>query len=112
MATAYLQCVEESCSGRYPLDSAEHRCAACSGLLDVRYDMPSVDAQALRKEWEQRKSGTAVVDQSGVWRFRELLPFVPEGRKVVSLSEGRTPLVEVQRTGEWSGGVRLSVKHQ
>src|SRR6202030_2372862 len=31
---------------------------------------------------------------------------------VISLSEGRTPLLEVARTGEWAGGVQLSVKHQ
>ena len=53
----------------------------------------------------------AVTDQSGVWRFRELLPFVPPGAEVISLSEGRTPLVEVNRTGEWAG-VQLSIKHQ
>ena len=51
-------------------------------------------------------------DQSGVWRFRELLPFVPPGKNVVSLLEGRTPLIEVRRTGEWVGGMQLAVKHQ
>jgi threonine synthase len=52
------------------------------------------------------------MDQSGVWRFRELLPFLPEGGKPVSLLEGRTPLIEVRRTGEWAGGAQLAVKHQ
>ncbi len=31
---------------------------------------------------------------------------------MVSLLEGRTPLVEVARTGSWAGGVRLAIKHQ
>src|SRR3990172_6809676 len=110
MPTAYLQCVDESCRRRYPLDSKEHVCAACQNLLDVSYDFPHADPRALRETWAQRKASSAVVDQSGVWRFRELLPFVPEGREVVSLLEGRTPLVEVARTGSWAGGVRLSVK--
>src|SRR5579862_5607300 len=112
MSTAYLQCMEESCQRRYPLDNGEHQCAACSGLLDVRYEFTPEQPAALRRTWEQRKTGSAVQDQSGVWRFRELLPFVPPSRDVVSLLEGRTPLVEVARTGSWAGGVRLSVKHQ
>jgi threonine synthase len=112
MSTAYLQCMEESCGRRYPLDNPEHQCAACDGLLDVRYEFAPADPVAMRRTWEQRKAGSSVMDQSGVWRFRELLPFVPAGREVVSLSEGRTPLVEVARTGRWVGGVRLAVKHQ
>src|SRR5262249_10954058 len=38
--------------------------------------------------------------------------FVPSGKKIVSLSEGRTPLVEVPETGTWAGGVHVAVKHQ
>src|SRR2546427_10586129 len=70
-----------------------------------------MDPLWLRELWQQRKTSSAIIDQSGVWRFRELLPFVPAGAEVVSLSEGRTPLVEVDRTGDWAG-VRLSIKHQ
>jgi threonine synthase len=112
MSAAYLQCVDENCRRRYPLENKEHVCPACKNLLDVAYDFPAIDPGALRRAWSQRKAGTAVADQSGVWRFRELLPFVPEGRDVVSLLEGRTPLIEVRRAGEWAGGVQLSVKHQ
>lgn len=112
MSSAYLQCMEDRCRQTYPLDSADHQCKACGGLLDVRYEFAPVKPEALRRTWEERRSGSTVLDQSGVWRFRELLPFVPAGKDVVSLSEGRTPLVEVTRTGKWAGGVRLSVKHQ
>jgi threonine synthase len=112
MPQAYLQCIEEGCRKRYPLDNKEHVCAACKNLLDVAYDFPPADPAALRRVWTGRKSSIALVDQSGVWRFRELLPFVPEGTDVISLMEGRTPLIEVRRTGEWAGGVQLAVKHQ
>jgi threonine synthase len=111
MNSAFLQCIEQSCQRRYPLDAKEHQCLACGGLLDVRYDFSRLDSKSLRNLWQQRKMSSAIVDQSGVWRFRELLPFVPAGGEVISLSEGRTPLIEVNRTGEWAG-VRLSVKHQ
>jgi threonine synthase len=112
MALAYLQCIGENCRKRYALESKDHVCTSCGNLLDVAYDFPAVDPAALRQTWAKRKSGSAVVDQSGVWRFRELLPFVPEGADVVSLLEGRTPLIEVRRTGDWAGGVELAVKHQ
>ncbi len=112
MTSAWLQCIEESCGERLPLHSKEHTCPRCGGLLDVEYDFGALDPQQLRDTWQQRKTSTAVEDQSGVWRFRELLPFVPSAKRVVSLIEGQTPLVEVERTGEWAGGVRLSVKHQ
>src|SRR3954470_8714338 len=109
---AYLQCVDETCARRYPLDSKEHICAACQGLLDVAYVFWQTDAAALRQTWAQRKTSSAVSDQSGVWRFRELLPFTREDSEIVSLLEGRTPLIEVRRTGDWVGGVQLAVKHQ
>ena len=111
MTSAFLQCIEKGCQGRYPLETKEHQCAACGGLLDVQYDFSRMDTLWLRELWQQRKTSSAIIDQSGVWRFRELLPFVPAGAEVVSLSEGRTPLVEVNRTGDWAG-VRLSIKHQ
>ena len=37
---------------------------------------------------------------------------MPQWAGVVSLSEGRTPLIDAPRTGEWIGGVRLAAKHQ
>ncbi len=112
MNSAFLHCIEQSCGQRYPLDARAHQCRACGGLLDVQYDFSAIDSCSLRKLWEKRKSSSALVDQSGVWRFRELLPFVPVGTDVVSLSEGRTPLIDVYRAGEWAGGVQLTIKHQ
>ena len=42
MSAAYLECADESCRQRYPLDNREHLCATCGGLLDVRYDFAPV----------------------------------------------------------------------
>ncbi len=111
MTSPFLQCIEPACEQRYPLDAKEYQCPACGGLLDVQYDFAPIDPSSLRELWLRRKMSSAILDQSGVWRFRELLPFVPLGAEVVSLSEGRTPLLDVNRTGEWAG-VRLSIKHQ
>lgn len=52
------------------------------------------------------------IDRSGVWRFRELLPFLEEGTQIVTLAEGSTPLLNAEHASEWAGGVRLAIKHQ
>jgi threonine synthase len=112
MATAFLQCIEESCRRRHSLEASEYRCDSCGGLLDVEYEMAAPDRAALLANWQGRKASGLVEDQSGVWRFREMLPFVAAGQGVVTLAEGNTPLVQAARAGEWAGGVNLTVKHQ
>jgi threonine synthase len=112
MATAFLQCIEESCRRRHSLEAGEYRCDSCGGLLDVEYEMAAPDRAALLATWQGRKASGLVEDQSGVWRFREMLPFVAAGQGVVTLAEGNTPLVQAARAGEWAGGVNLTVKHQ
>jgi threonine synthase len=52
------------------------------------------------------------VDQSGVWRFRELLPIVRDVERVVTLREGNTPLYEMPRCAEIVGVDWLLAKHQ
>ena len=52
------------------------------------------------------------VDQSGVWRFRELLPIVRDVDRVVTLREGNTPLYEMPRSAELAGVDWLLAKHQ
>jgi len=82
----------------------------------VQYDFSGLDAAALRRLWQQRRSSNDPLDRSGVWRFRELVNFLEPGSlavgTLVSLSEGRTPLLDAPRAGRWAGDLRLSVKHQ
>jgi threonine synthase len=112
MTTAFLQCIEDGCHRRHSVELRHYQCEACGGLLEVQYDAPPIAAQSLRQTWRARKSSCSIEDQSGVWRFRELLPFVPEGKSVVTLGEGRTPLLDVPNAGQWAGGVQLAIKHQ
>jgi threonine synthase len=51
------------------------------------------------------------VDQSGVWRFRDLLPIVA-AEQVVTLREGNTPLYELPRCAQMLGMNWLLAKHQ
>jgi threonine synthase len=47
-----------------------------------------------------------------VWRFRELLPALPEWGKVITLHEGNTPVYEMPRCARGAGVERLFAKHQ
>ena len=112
MSFTYLQCIEEACGRRQDPNQDLHACEFCGGLLDVRYEFGSLEPEALRHTWRERRRSDEPMDRSGVWRFRELIPFVDSSAKIISLSEGSTPQVEVPRSGEWAGPVRLTIKHQ
>jgi len=95
--------------------SSDFRCPLCQGLYEVVYpwsqdvgthavgapDLPSdvrlPNPSALRWLWQERRTSTMAVDQSGVWRFRDLLPIVDNMDKVVTLREGNTPLYELPK---------------
>lgn len=112
MTQAYLECIEPSCGRRHALGLKSFECATCGGLLDVKYDFEPLDPGALRTTWRERRLGGGPADASGVWRFRELVPFTQQGARLVTLAEGSTPQVEARRAGEWAGDLKLAVKHQ
>ena len=62
--------------------------------------------------WRGRRLSREALDRSGVWRFRELLPFMADERHVVTLEEGNTPLYHLPRCGKSLGVERLFAKHQ
>jgi len=53
-----------------------------------------------------------LLDLSGVWRFRELLPAPESADFVISLREGNTPLYELPQSSRITGVSRLYAKHQ
>jgi threonine synthase len=112
MSSAYLQCIEEACQRRQNPKKEGHACAFCGGLLEVKYEFAPFDPEQLRRTWHQRRLSGEPIDRSGVWRFRELIPLVEPGARIISLSEGSTPLVGTRRTGWWAGPVHLTIKHQ
>ncbi len=112
MSSAYLQCIEECCRRRQDSKKEGYSCAACGGSLEVKYEFESIDPEELRHVWHQRRLSGEPIDRSGVWRFRELIPFVEPGNRIISLSEGSTPLVGTRRAGWWAGPVHLTIKHQ
>ena len=82
-------------------------------MLDVAYTIrSSYSAEDYKQEFRARKTSPDPLDRSGVWRFRELLPFVADPSKVVTLSEGNTPIYSAPRSAGYAGLDALRFKHQ
>ena len=111
-ATCWTACVR-GCEGRYPIDRTPHECPTCGGLMDVEHDVDalrSLDAEEWKVLLRSRAASMAGISSSGVWSKREwVLPAI-EDRNIVSLGEGRTPLVRLPRLAESLGVGELQVK--
>ena len=51
-------------------------------------------------------------DRSGVWRYRDLFPFLEPHDRIVTLSEGNTPLLPAPYAARYGGLDHLTFKHQ
>lgn len=97
----------------------DFRCAQCGELFEVEYpgwverrgpDRPNPGA--LKWLWRERRCSSETLDQSGVWRFRELLPILESFGNAVTLREGNTPLYHLPRSAKALGIDQLFAKHQ
>ena len=70
---SYLKCVNQKCGKEYPILSTDFKCS-CSNLLDVKYkNSPSSNLKEVF--YKRRNPEGSIFNESGVWRFRELLNF-------------------------------------
>jgi threonine synthase len=109
---AELACFEQKCRTRFPIDEAIYNCPNCGALLEVVFSEDSINVEAVKRTWRERRTCNQMLDQSGVWRYRELLPFDGHHHQVVSLREGNTPLLDAPRAARYGGLDRLTFKHQ
>jgi threonine synthase len=110
--SAELICFEHRCRARFPITEVIYNCPRCGGLLECTYPGGSADPATLKRIWRERRMSNAKLDQSGVWRYREVIPFLDNYDSVVSLREGNTPLLDAPRAASFAGLDRLVFKHQ
>ncbi|HUS08085.1 MAG TPA: threonine synthase [Bryobacteraceae bacterium] len=110
--TAELICIEANCRARYSITDVIYNCTKCGGLLEATYPGISLDPAALKSLWRDRRRDNNRVEQSGVWRYREMFPFLEDTRHVVTLREGNTPLLDAPRAAQYGGLDKLVFKHQ
>ena len=105
---AYQQCTNPICKATYGIDEVRVSCAKCGSLLDVEYDWDRLPVPRSLNYFEHRwaTKGTELegrLDFSGVWRFRELMPFYRTEEDIVTIGEGRTVLQKADILGRHVG---------
>src|SRR2546423_1616377 len=103
MDLVYQRWILRDCGGTRAVDDTSFVCPRCGGLLDVAYDWdrltPPKSLRAFEARWSQRYDPLCF---SGVWRFRDLLPFA-DPEKVLTIGEGQTILQKADAVAAWVG---------
>jgi threonine synthase len=106
------RCIRPACGASFGIHERIYACRNCCGPLEISAPLPSAsEAAALRACWRARAGSLDPRDRSGVWRFREVLPF-GDVAPIVTLAEGNTPLYDTPRCAKYSGLDALRLKHQ
>src|SRR5215470_11873788 len=93
------------------------RCEHCHDLLEIVFPgwdeqgPVGLDAPGLKLLWRQRRSSSDPADQSGVWRYREVLPEIPR-QQIITIKEGNTPVYALPKCAKAAGVEQLFAKHQ
>ncbi|MFO0951105.1 MAG: pyridoxal-phosphate dependent enzyme [Isosphaeraceae bacterium] len=108
---AYQQCLGPDCRATFGVAEALFACPVCGDLLDVVYDWDRLPVPRSLRDFEAKWADRLdPLNFSGVWRFRELLPFAPP-EMVVTIGEGQTLLQTADRVAEYvglaAGGLKL-----
>ena len=109
---AELLCIGEECRARFPITEVIYNCPRCGALLEAVYPGNQLDVEKLKSTWRMRRMSNLQLDQSGVWRYREIIPFLDHFDSVVTLREGDTPLLAGTAAARYGGLDHLVFKHQ
>lgn len=107
-SAAFQQCINPDCLAKFGIDEVHVACTKCGSLLDINYDWSRLPVPKSLSFFEHRwaTKGTeheGKLDFSGVWRFRELLPFYDSEADVVTIGEGRTLLQRADLLAKYMG---------
>lgn len=86
MNVTHLECA--NCDVRYEAGKLHNLCTACGKPLLVQYDLEAASRTMTKESLRLR--------EPSLWRYREVLPVVDD-ENIVSLGEGMTPLLKVDR---------------
>jgi len=95
-----LQCTV--CQKEYPKDQILNLCS-CGGVLFAVYDLEKI-AQKFKKE-------SLLTRPKTLWRYSEFLP-VENPENIISLGEGFTPLIKLEKLGKKLGLTNLFLKDE
>jgi len=88
----FQRCINPDCAATFSVRESFFACPQCGDLLDVQYEWDRISVPDnlawFEKRWATRSNK---LDFSGVWRFRELLPFCGE-QHMITVGEGQTIL--------------------
>ncbi len=101
------------CPGELPVTRAASLCPVCGGLLEVAHDegaLARVSPAEWRSLFDARMLEAMGPGGSGVWGKREWVAPGLADEHVVTLGEGKTPLVHAARYGARIGVPELLVK--
>lgn len=100
MEVAFQQCIDPACKATFGIAEVHVSCPRCAAagrnsLLDIAYDWNRLPVPKSLNYFEHRwiTKGAGIqgaLDFSGVWRFRELMPFYRRESDIVTIGEGRT----------------------
>jgi threonine synthase len=97
------RCINPECATTRALDETVFVCPRCGGLLDVAYDWSRLRPPRSLRDFEAKWADRAnPLNFSGVWRFRDLLPFSPPDR-VLTIGEGQTILQRADAVAGYVG---------
>lgn len=99
----FQRCIHPTCGATASVEDTSFACPKCGGLLDVAYDWnrlpPPKSLSVFEAKWAERSNP---LHFSGVWRFRELLPFAPP-EKIMTIGEGQTILQRADQVAKFTG---------
>jgi len=109
---AYQKCINPECGTIYDIREVLSACRSCDNLLDVEYRWGGDMFRLFKDLLQTRVRTNHIYDESGVWRFRELLQFMGRmdtydemSSKLVTLdgAEGNTKPFHLQKVAEYVG---------
>ena len=101
MNVTHLECA--ACHLEHEARRLLNLCRECGKPLLVRYDLERVRSALTKESLAGRRAD--------LWRYREVLP-VENDENIVSLGEGWTPLLRVERLGKQLGIAELYIKDE